>query len=392
MKVLMVSDNKINGIGGGSLVEKRNYLGILNALKGTDFELSVISPDEELEHLQKHFVVEKNKKMDLKARLRGHSTFYYMQFNKIKEYIDLYKPDILFLGRSRLGFIAKYVKKKYPNTKVVSCMENIEYDYINGYFANTKLLKRIPSVLLEKKCVRRDERDAILYADVLFFLSERDIQRARHLYKIAMGDKTIFICPICINDKINLTLKSEKKTIAFIGSLNYSSNSSAIKSFLNDVWKDNFSNNKDVELIIAGRGPEQDLIDLAGKFENCRVIPEFSSLPEIIPEHSLIIAPIAKGAGMKTKIAECLSMGLPAIGSNEALVGYEDALRIDKLSSLYRSNTSSESIKAINSFLALTDDMLESIKKQNQAIFDELYSYKRAYRVFDEAFKFLANK
>ena len=392
MKVLMISDNKINGIGGGSLVEKRNYLSILNALKGTDFDFSVISPDEELEHLQKHFVVEKNKNLDLKARLKGHSTFYFMQFDKIKEYIDLYKPDVLFLGRSRLGFIAKYAKQKYPEMQVVSCMENIEYDYVNGYFANTNVIKRIPSLILEKKCVKKDEKDAIKYADVLFFLSERDISRAKKLYKKAMVGKTIKICPICLDNKISLTLKSDKKTIAFIGSLNYSSNSSAVINFLNKVWDTNFSNNKDVELIIAGRGPGEDLIQLAGKSNNCKVIPEFKSLDAIIPEHSLIIAPIQKGAGMKTKIAECLSMGLPAIGSDEALVGYEEALKMDKYASIYRCNTPDETIRSIEAFLGLSDKVLKNIKTQNQAIFDELYSYKKAYKVFEEVFASLTKK
>lgn len=389
----MISDNKINGLGGGSLVEKRNYLGILNALKGTDFDLKVISPDEELEHLQKHFVVEKTKSMDMKARLRGHSTFYFMQFDKIKEYIDLYKPDVLFLGRSRLGFVAKYAKKKYPEMRVISCMENIEYDYVNGYFANQGFLKRLLLSFLEKRCVKKDEKDAIKFADYILFLSKRDISMANRLYMKVFKEKEVFICPICLESTTDLTIFSNKKTLVFVGSLNYNSNVDAVTSFINDIWIPNFSTKKDLEFIVAGKEPSDDLLSLVNSIGNCRVIENFKSVDAFIPKSSLIIAPIKKGAGMKTKIAECLSMGLPAIGSTEAFVGYDQALENDQIKSLFICDNNEETVNSINCYMNMSEKELGEIKKQNQEIFRNCYSYKKAFSVFGDLFsKIITNE
>ena len=55
-----------------------------------------------------------------------------------------------------------------------------------------------------------------------------------------------------------------------------------------------------------------------------------------------MIAPIAKGAGMKVKVADTLSMGLMIAASDEALVGYEEALTLDLLNGIICANTDSE--------------------------------------------------
>ncbi|MCC2728841.1 hypothetical protein LK490_23635, partial [Blautia sp. MSK22_86] len=68
------------------------------------------------------------------------------------------------------------------------------------------------------------------------------------------------------------------------------------------------------------------LKQLVTQIPNCVLYENFANLESIVPVQAMVIAPIQKGAGMKVKVAETLSMGLMIAASDEALVGYEKAL------------------------------------------------------------------
>ena len=74
-----------------------------------------------------------------------------------------------------------------------------------------------------------------------------------------------------------------------------------------------------------------------------------------------MIAPIEKGAGMKVKVADSLSMGIMVVGSDEALVGYDEAINDDINNSIIRANTPDEYKEAIMSYLCLSQDCLIDI-------------------------------
>lgn len=94
-----------------------------------------------------------------------------------------------------------------------------------------------------------------------------------------------------------------------------------------------------------------------------------------------MLAPIEKGAGMKVKVAETLSMGLMIAASDEALVGYEEAEKEDRLGGILRVNSTEEYKKAINSYMHIADDQLTMIAKQNIELYKKYYSYDRSRKV-----------
>ena len=147
------------------------------------------------------------------------------------------------------------------------------------------------------------------------------------------------ILPICLENSRELYLKSNVRNIVFVGSLNYESNVRAVINFIDNVWIKYFNNNTKLNLIIAGSNPTKDIEERVKRLDNCIIHKNFKTLEDIIPKHSLMIAPIEKGAGMKVKVAETLSMGLPIVASDEALVGYELALEnpIEGITLLYSS-------------------------------------------------------
>ena len=378
MRILYITDNDINGHGGGCLGSRKYYTAIRNSANYLSAEFRTISMGQNVPEALKEVEFIKNRKLDREARLHAHSTFMYFMWEKNKKEILDFNPDILFLGRTRLGFIAKAFKKLIPSCKVISFVDNVEYDYVNSYFSKGSYIKNAVFKIIERNVVKRDESDAIKYSDKLVYLTMRDVKRCESLYSFT--EKSPTILPVCLECVQNLRLHSDKKTIAFVGSLNYGANLAAVKILIRDIWLPFFSENKNVQLVIAGSHPDSSLKLLTTLAANIHLIEDFNKLEDFLPRNSLMIAPIPNGAGMKVKVAETLSLGLPIVASDEALVGYEEALDADILCGIKRANTVLEYVQVIKNFENMTNEAMINILEQNKMIFHKYYDFNRAYK------------
>lgn len=379
-KVLFISPNEIFGYGGGAISQQRIYYSLKSMEEENLMKLKVISLDKVDDD---SFVkLEKNRKIDIKARISMHSTYVYMEFEKIKNIISQYKPNIIILGSSRLGFIAKYISNYNNEITVITNFENVEYDYVDAYFLLKKSIKQMILKEIEKKSVYRDEKNSITYSNKLIYLTQRDKERCELLYKCKKNNN---ILPICIKQSNDLIKKSSKKNIVFLGSLNYESNIDAIFWFIENVWRKYYSNNINVKFIIGGCNAPDCLKKLVLDFKNIELHNNFSNIKDIIPINSLFIAPIRVGAGMKVKVAEALSLGCGIIGSDEAFVGYEEIIDLYNENILIKKvETSKEYKKYIDEYLNKNEKNINIEQENLKNIFYKFYSYDRARKVIKE--------
>lgn len=380
MNILYITDNNIMGHGGGCLGARKYYSAIKAYAAKKNASFRVISLGQNMPEAMNVDVV-KNRKLDKSARLYGHSNFMYFTWEKHKDKIMAYHADVLFLGRTRLGFIAKELKKVQPEIKIITFVDNIEYDYVDSYFALKKGIKGKILKTIEKYVVRNDEGDAVKYSDRLVYLTHRDVKRCKELYHY--NDPCEYILPICLEHTRNLKIKTSKKTVAFIGSLGYGANVSAVEMLIKQVWIPHFAKQDDFQLIIAGGNPVDEIYDWIKLAPNIRLVADFNEPEDFLPQNSLMVAPIPTGAGMKVKVAETLSMGLPIAGSDEALVGYEDAIGDDKLGGIRRANTAAEFTQIIREFLEMDGRNLLRVAFQNKNIFNKYYTFKKAKEVIE---------
>lgn len=382
MKILHISDNMIFGYGGGSLEERKIFDGLkqYSSLNGAELRTVTIDPPfaESLIPLQ----IEKSRRDDYASRLIGHSSYMYFVWKRVKKKVLAFRPDVVVLGRTRLGFIAKDIRHLLPEAVIVCDVDNVEYDYVDGYFSGKKSFSRLMSVWLEKKCTYRDELMAFRYSDAVFYLTERDMVRAHEVYDFKVPCEEII--PICIEEGKKLRKLREKKDVVFIGSLGYDSNSSAVTSFINDVWKPFFEKNGDVELVIGGSNPGSDLENLINSIPNAILVKDFADITDVVSSASLMTAPIRQGAGMKVKVAESLSLGLIVAASDEALVGYEEALNDSPGKSIFKANTTEEYVGAIEGFIGMSEQDLSSCSGNSIRLFNRYYDYGRSRRQISE--------
>jgi len=348
-----------------------------------DTQLDVVSLDQEqYKYKLENINIKKSKKLDILSRVFLHSTYFYLNWRKIRKKVLKNAYDLVIIGNSKLGFVAKDFRKNSIKTKVVTHFDNIEYDAVYSYYADKKgLLSKLMS-WFDRIVTRRDELCSIKYSKHVFFLSQRDSYRASSIYSKNI-DYSIW--PVSIKPNRALTIE-DSKTIVFLGTLSYGSNLKALEWFLDHVWP---KINNSVNFIIAGNNPTQELLSKIKNENGIKIYANFNDLYEIVPKSSLLIAPVFWGAGMKVKVAEALSYGLHIIGTNEAFVGYDI---LDKSSTLISANTEQDFIDGIYKYLNMNVVELSNNSKLHKIIWKEKYSDLSSYFIFQNFMQKMTEK
>ncbi|MBC2397113.1 glycosyltransferase [Clostridium tetanomorphum] len=374
-KLLFITPNDILESSGGGINVKKLYLAVK---KLDNIDIYIYSPSKVDES---YILANKNKKNDIYSRLRLHSNYLYIDWEKNKEKVYDLNPDIVLLTNSRLGFIAKDLKEKIKNCKVITQFDNIEYDYCIEYMNKYAGIKRVINMNIEKICVKRDEKTALLYSDCAVFLTIRDQKRANDLYNVDIKSE---ILPICIEKQhYNFNKNNNKYNLVFLASLWYKPNEEGILWFIDNVWKNIVD--KNISLIIGGKKPSKKLLRYNDR-DNIKIYPNYKCVSDIVPINSIFISPIFTGAGMKVKVAEALSMGYPVIASNEALEGYEEIIYDCDNISVCKANNSFEFIEAIQKISRYHTIML---KNNSKYLFNKYYSLDRAIKCLEQIISYI---
>ena len=370
MRVLYISYVNILSTGGAP-IEARKICSALQTAKYRipDFDFRVVSLDGNLPESLQNVQLVYQKKDAIISRLLWHSYYMYCFWKREKEKILNYKPDVVILGRSNLGFIARDIKLSHPDVIVITDVDNIEVDYINAWDGSkAKLLHKLSHFQLVMS-TRRDEKDCIAFSDWCLFLTNRNYHRAKELYRYKSANFTVL--PICIQAPKEVLHIKDKRSVAIYGTLDYEPNHRAAMEFISKVWIPHFLSDSNVQLIIAGKNPRDELVELIKGLSNVKVFSGFRSLPDILPMETIAIAPLQSGAGMKTKIAEALSYGMAVIGSDEAWVGYE---AIEEAAGVWHANSAEEYVELIGQFFNMSTSELRKIQKKNRELYQKNYS------------------
>ncbi len=292
--------------------------------------------------------------------------------------VDSGTYDAVYLDFSRQAFVVEWAKKnKLP---VVVRMHNVEADYYLEMFKkNRSILNWIHMIT-----AKQSERICLKECDKIIVLSETDKKRIVDLYGI--GTEKIVINPVCVeleNKGMNIGL--EKPYILLAGSLWFGPNAEGAEWFLKNVWKrlDN-TVGENYDLYVVGANPNEEVRRLASAYKNVKVISNPEDIKPFYQSAELFLAPIFYGAGMKVKVAEALSFGIPVVATEHALIGYEKAESV-----VYKENSIDGFTSAIIHFLNLNDDDKNKKKYEIKKIFDENYSLKSSVRCVKEVFKTL---
>jgi hypothetical protein len=360
-KILMICCHDINEKGGGGFeCQKRNYVALQNFFGEENVEFFYLYKYY-LGYSIKHKIVKKiNLMIEKPCGLCTKNEKFILE--------KMYDKDIIYIDRSLYGRLAKFIKNRYPQKKVITFFHNVEFFYERQ--ERTNFLSRFAM----EKLAFNNETIACRYSDSIVSLNFRDAQQIERLYR----RKADAIIPISFpNREIKFSQEKIKAvpTALFFGS-NFFPNIHGIKWFIEKVLP--YVN---INLTVAGNN--MDKADLS-RNDKLRVIGYVENIDEYMQNADFMILPIFQGSGMKVKTCEALMHGKNIIGTREAFEGYEvDFAKVGACC-----ETAEEFIEAINEFAKI---FTNKFNEYSRKIFLEKYSNEVTFRQFAQVFEMCLN-
>lgn len=195
--------------------------------------------------------------------------------------------------------------KKNSQAKFWYRAHNIEYQIWEQLAKNeANFLKRFYLISLAKK-LKIEEKNLINSVDFLLPLSTKD-----HDVLTGITSKPIFCIPVSIDQQVN-KLDYKITSLCFIGSFNWLPNSEAIKWFMKEIFPTVKKKFPTITLNIAGLESEnlKELENVVGTELKGFV----KNSIEFLQQNGIFIAPLKSGSGVKIKVLEALSLGMPCV-------------------------------------------------------------------------------
>lgn len=392
MKILFITFEPPSDFSGGGIVVKQSIMSLAE-----NHTIDYVGPniiDEECRSvLNRQLILEltDSRLIKLLDMLRGQTTGYYRSWLKKINDIEIEKYDAVHLEFSRYNFVTNYVKDK--GKKVSLRVHNVEVDYYDNLYRSSKNIK----LLIRKKLIHRQERECLKNSSIVSCLTENDKQRLISLYPEEINEKRVEVIPVCLadrNKKLSKNLRLERDIhsgpyLLATGSLWYGPNVDGIIWFINNVW-DSYSNTdlvreRNIKLLVAGSNPNGKLKALINEYDNVDLVENPEDMSPFFRNALLYIAPIFNGAGMKVKVAEALSYGLPVVGTKHAFIGYE----IDDKVNGYIANQKDEFTVSINQFLNNQPSAIENIKAKVLELYNNRYSMQSSINQFQHVIRII---
>jgi len=276
---------------------------------GPPFDSSIFGPHENVfgKVLNRAFTF----KDKIMAAFQNSATSLSALFNEFAYDGKLSRYDLIFIETTRCGFVFKYLA---DNSNTICCVHNVEHDFAKYNKANR----------LTQFNIRKSEYLSIQRSKKLLVMHEEDKHRLKQIYKKAFDYTDIECHPVCsLEPSLPLLPYAERNSnIVFSGSLDCYYNEIGIITFINTCWKQ--LADLDHTLVVTGRNPSNSLRDVCNSFNNIKLIPNPSNIEEVVRDAKLLILPDMSGSGMKLRVAEALSLGIPVVGTKCGLKGYDD--------------------------------------------------------------------
>lgn len=234
-----------------------------------------------------------------------------------------YSPDIIFLEWTSTLSLIKKIKKVFPAASIVVTEHDVTYQSMlrkAEYFTG---IKKFALSLKAKNC-KRVEVASLKLADKIFVLQN---DNATLIEKENVDSNKIDIITPFFFDFSSVKRNPEKKQIIFYGAMNREENYLSAIWFIDKVMP--LLKDREIHFYIIGGNPPELLRKKSS--ERIHICGFVSSLEEVFASCTCMVAPLVLGAGIKVKILEALSAGVPVLGNEIAFEGIDITHKIQGL-------------------------------------------------------------
>lgn len=222
---------------------------------------------------------------------------------KVRECIASFCPDVVLAEQT---FMAQYVDDLAGTPAVISAVDAISLAAIRQSHIHRNPLKKLAwkYVAFQRLAI---ERKYFRKFGALTVVGEEDADFLRHrvgleVLTIPNGVDTEFFAPRPHGSRV---------AVLFSGNLAAPMNEEACLYLLRQVFPQLHSQHRDLEFVIAGRGPTQKIRDALPPFVTLR--PDIADMRDAMQDTMLYLSPIRYGTGIKNNVLQAMSMGIPVV-------------------------------------------------------------------------------
>lgn len=246
----------------------------------------------------------------------------YFQIEHVKLFINSaielkqngFYPNYIIFDWESTAYIFKDIKKIFPNANYsVVEQDVISQSFYRFYKSTINPIKKIYKYYMFKNCLRL-EKKIFKQFDYITVLSKKDFDLVKKIYKKAIIN---VIAPFYNNYNSFKLNKNKTNDILFFGYMKRIENQEAVKWFIDNIMPQMI----DCRFVIIGGG----IPDSLKKINKPNIlITGFQTEQEIKTwfKNSLcMIAPLIHGAGVKIKVLEAMSAGIPVLTNEIGIEG-----------------------------------------------------------------------
>lgn len=202
---------------------------------------------------------------------------------------------------------------KKMGIRLVVVEHNVEYEFIKDCMPNMRFASCIESSRIKSYEKRIDD-----LADEVIAISPYDADKLKRELNIS----NIKYLPVTLINQSNKWEGNDSSYILFAGSLKFAPNFRGIKWFLENIWHQYYMKYPNVKLKISGSFDNKGR-NLISEHRNVVLTGFIDELEfDQLKRNALFeIIPIISGSGIKIKLLEALSMGIPVIGTQHCYDG-----------------------------------------------------------------------
>ena len=232
--------------------------------------------------------------------------------NELKDALAQFRPDCVFLESLFMGPYLSTVRNFDRNIKVVLRSHNLEYLIWQRHKENSNNpLKKLYLGLLVNQ-LRDYEFDILKQVDGVLSISPLD---KKHYL-----EKTELQAPlevISLGIDIDTSEIPEIKPNAFfhLGAMDWEPNKQGLQWFLENVWPKIIAHSPDATLTLAGKDISNYQLPSAAEGKNVHIVEKVNDAKSFMTSHGIMLVPIIIAGGIRIKIIEGMSYGVPVVST-----------------------------------------------------------------------------
>ena len=227
--------------------------------------------------------------------------------------VEGYQPQVVILEWTNMLMLSGIVKKYFPNACVVASEHDVTFI---GYKRKVNYYSGIKKIIWQIKYLheKRLELYNLRHCDLILPHNSDNIE-----ILVELGipkEKLLGLVPF-YKDMTDTIRNSNNKDVLFFGAMSRPENSLSAKWFIDNVLPR--IEDLGVRFVILGSNPPEYLKKL--EKDNIHITGFVDSIEPYFSESMCLVAPLVLGAGIKIKVLEALSSGIPVLTNSVGIEG-----------------------------------------------------------------------